>query len=96
MARCPVTGRWLDTGVVVSDDTFQRLDRIESRVFCVSCAAIHSWNRQTAALEGDEREVDRRLTEEQALEMERDRAYWEPLRNDLERLRRERRRRETP
>ena len=48
-----------------------------------------------AALEGDEREVDRRLTEEQALEMERDRAYWEPLRKDLERLRRERRRRET-
>jgi hypothetical protein len=48
-----------------------------------------------AALGGDEREVDRRLTEEQTLEMERDRAYWEPLRKELERLRRERRQRET-
>ncbi|HET7691750.1 MAG TPA: hypothetical protein VFM44_01540 [Gemmatimonadota bacterium] len=53
LARCPGTGRWLDTGIVIRDDTFERLDRIESRVFCVSCAAIHSWNRQTAALEGD-------------------------------------------
>jgi hypothetical protein len=53
LARCPGTGRWLDTGIVVRDDTFERLDRIESRVFCPSCVAIHSWNRQSAALEGD-------------------------------------------
>src|SRR5687767_3095708 len=54
LARCPVTGRWLDTGVVVRHDTFDHLDRIEeSRVFCPYCAAIHSWNRQAAALEGD-------------------------------------------
>jgi hypothetical protein len=38
---------------VVRDDTFERLERIESSVFCPSCAAIHSWNRQSAALEGD-------------------------------------------
>ena len=44
------------------------------------------------ALEGDEREVERLLAEEQALEMERDRAYWAPLRAELEQLRRERRR----
>jgi hypothetical protein len=46
-----------------------------------------------AALAGDERETDRRLAEEQAIEMERDRAYWEPLRRELEQLRRGRRRR---
>lgn len=45
-----------------------------------------------AAVAVDERETDRRLAEEQALEMERDRAYWEPLRRELEQLRRERRR----
>jgi len=49
-----------------------------------------------AALAGDQRETDRRLTEEQALEMKRDRAYWEPLRRELEQLRRGRRRRESP
>lgn len=53
LARCPQTGRWLDTGIVVRDDTFERLDRIESRVFCPSCATIHRWNRQSAALEGE-------------------------------------------
>lgn len=45
-----------------------------------------------AALQGDEREAERRLAEEQALEMERDRAYWAPLRAELERLRHDRRR----
>lgn len=53
LARCSRTGRWLDTGIAVRADTFERLERIESRVFCPSCAAIHSWNRQSAALEGD-------------------------------------------
>ena len=53
LARCPQTGRWLDTGIVVRDDTFERLDRIESRVFCPPCATIHPWNRHSAALEGD-------------------------------------------
>jgi hypothetical protein len=38
---------------VVRDDTFERLDRIESRVFCPLCVTIHTWNRQSAALEGD-------------------------------------------
>ena len=53
LARCQRTGRWLDTGLVVRDDTFERLARIESRVFCPSCAAIHRWDRQSAVLEGD-------------------------------------------
>jgi hypothetical protein len=44
------------------------------------------------ALEGDEGEVERLMAEEQALEMERDRAYWAPLRAELEQLRRSRRR----
>jgi hypothetical protein len=44
------------------------------------------------AIAGEEGEVERRIAEEQALEMERDRAYWAPLRAELERLRRERRR----
>jgi len=47
LARCQRTGRWLDTGLVVRDDTFERLARIESRVFCPSCAAIHRWDRHT-------------------------------------------------
>ncbi|HET6639355.1 MAG TPA: hypothetical protein VFH82_11315 [Gemmatimonadota bacterium] len=38
---------------MVRDDTFERLARIESRVFCPSCAAIHRWDRQSAVLEGD-------------------------------------------
>ncbi|HET6362003.1 MAG TPA: hypothetical protein VFH11_08095 [Gemmatimonadota bacterium] len=38
---------------MVRDDTFERLARIESLVFCPSCAAIHTWNRQSATLEGD-------------------------------------------
>lgn len=46
-----------------------------------------------AALDGDERGIERRLAEEQVREMERDREYWGPLRAELERLRRERRRR---
>lgn len=45
-----------------------------------------------AARSGDEREVDRLLSEEQAIEMARDRAWWEPLRKELEAFRRERRR----
>ena len=53
LARCPRTGNWLDTGLVVRDETFDRLHRIESRVFCPSCAAIHRWDRQTAILEAD-------------------------------------------
>lgn len=53
LARCPGTGRWLDTGITVGADTFDRLTRIESRVFCHSCAAIHGWSRDSAALEGD-------------------------------------------
>ncbi|HET6342768.1 MAG TPA: hypothetical protein VFG78_11375 [Gemmatimonadota bacterium] len=44
------------------------------------------------ALSGDEAETARRLEEEQAREMEADRAYWAPLRAELEALRRERRR----
>lgn len=38
---------------MVRDDTFERLTRIESRVFCPACATIHSWNRQSVVLEGD-------------------------------------------
>ena len=44
------------------------------------------------AIAGEEGEVEQRIAEEQALEMERDRAYWAPLRAELDRLRRERRR----
>jgi hypothetical protein len=46
-----------------------------------------------AALAGDEAATARRMEEEQAREMELDRAYWAPLRAELEALRRERRRR---
>ncbi|HUP19091.1 MAG TPA: hypothetical protein VM778_03960, partial [Gemmatimonadota bacterium] len=45
------------------------------------------------ALDGDAREVERLLADEQALEMARDRAWWEPLRRELEAFRRERWRR---
>ena len=45
-----------------------------------------------AALSGDEAETARRLEVEQAREMEADRAYWAPLRAELEALRRDRRR----
>ena len=47
-----------------------------------------------AAMEGDVKETDRRLAEEQKMEMERDRAWWQPLRKELEELRHGRRRRE--
>jgi hypothetical protein len=46
-----------------------------------------------AALAGDEAATARRMEEEQAREMELDRAYWAPLRAELEALRRERRNR---
>jgi hypothetical protein len=45
-----------------------------------------------AALSGDEAETALHLEMEQAREMEADRAYWAPLRAELEELRRERRR----
>lgn len=46
-----------------------------------------------AALSGDETGTAMQLEQEQAREMEADRAYWAPLRAELEELRRERRRR---
>ena len=45
-----------------------------------------------AALSGDEAETARRVEEEQTREMAADRAYWAPLRAELEALRRDRRR----
>jgi hypothetical protein len=51
LAACPQTGRWLDTGLVVPGDTYARLERLESSVFCPECAQIHRWSRETAALE---------------------------------------------
>ena len=45
-----------------------------------------------AAHSGDEAETGRRLEAEQTREMEADRAYWAPLRAELEALRRDRRR----
>ena len=53
LARCPRTGKWLDTGVVIRDEVFDRIQRIESSVFCASCGALHRWDRRSAALEGD-------------------------------------------
>jgi hypothetical protein len=53
MALCPRTGRWLETGLVIRDDMFERLGRLESWVFCPSCAELHRWTRETAALEGE-------------------------------------------
>lgn len=44
-----------------------------------------------AALRGDEAAVARCLAEEESLERDRDRLYWEPLRRELEQLRRARR-----
>ncbi len=49
-----------------------------------------------AALARDERAIAARLAEEEARERELDRAYWAPLRSELEELRRQRRRKEAP
>lgn len=46
-----------------------------------------------AALDRDEEETARRIADEEAREKELDRAYWAPLRAELEQLRRQRRRR---
>jgi len=43
-----------------------------------------------AALAGDEEGVVRSMEEEEAHERELDRAYWAPLRSELEELRRRR------
>ena len=43
-----------------------------------------------AAVAGDVAEIERELLTEQTVERERDRAYWAPLRAELEELRRER------
>jgi hypothetical protein len=51
--RCPRTGHWLDTGIVIGRDLFDRIERIESQVFCPFCSALHDWNRQSAALDGE-------------------------------------------
>ena len=53
LVRCPRSLKWLDTGVVVRNEIFDRIQRIESSVFCASCASLHRWNRSSAVLEGD-------------------------------------------
>jgi hypothetical protein len=53
LALCPRTGKWLETGLVVRDEVFERIERLESSVFCPSCAELHRWTRETAALEGE-------------------------------------------
>ncbi len=49
-----------------------------------------------AAIAGDERAVESGLRAEEAVERELDRAYWRPLRAELERMRLRRRRRSAP
>jgi hypothetical protein len=44
-----------------------------------------------AALTGDERTLRALLRDEEEAEMEADRKYWQPLKAELQRLRRERR-----
>lgn len=53
LVACPRTGRWLTTGLALETDTFERLERLESWVFCPSCAELHRWTRETAVLEGE-------------------------------------------
>ena len=43
------------------------------------------------AIAGDSGELERALSKEQALEQKRDKEYWQPLREELEKLRRARR-----
>jgi hypothetical protein len=52
LALCPQTGRWLETGVEVPEHVFERIQRLESWVFCPACAELHRWTRDTAVLEG--------------------------------------------
>jgi hypothetical protein len=53
LVPCPRTRNWLDTGLVIRDETFDRIQRMESWVFCASCASLHRWDRSSAVLEGD-------------------------------------------
>ena len=78
------------------------LEELRTPELLVECAARfpeaarRAWPERpavAAALSGDEAEVAMGLEQEQAREMEADRAYWAPLRAELEELRRERRRR---
>ena len=51
LARCPRTGRWLDTGIVVTAEVLEHMGTIASQVFCPHCVTIHSWTRGEATLE---------------------------------------------
>lgn len=57
----------------------------------VAAAVADSRPAVRAALDGDEEAVRALLAAEEAAEREKDRVYWEPLRRELEELRRARR-----
>lgn len=78
------------------------LDELRTPELLVECAARFPEEARAIALdrpavasaiEGREPAVAERLAKEEAREREIDRAYWEPLRAELERLRHQRRRR---
>jgi hypothetical protein len=83
------------------DFWFRELRTPELLVECVrafpGAAAVIGAGRAAvrAAIRGDRARIEELLAEEQARERELDRAYWEPLRAELARLRREHRGRRT-
>ena len=48
MTRCPVTGREIDTGIVIDRRTFERLASFISLVRCPICSLDHEWSKKDA------------------------------------------------
>jgi hypothetical protein len=49
--RCPITGREIPTGIVLSPLEFERAALEGNVVRCPECGRIHSWTRADARLD---------------------------------------------
>jgi hypothetical protein len=54
MIKCPITGRDVPTGIVLSPSEFERATLEGNVVRCPECGRIHSWTRADARLDDNE------------------------------------------
>jgi hypothetical protein len=47
---CPVTGRPIDTGIEIDEESFARLPSFIGRIFCPDCRQEHGWSTDKARL----------------------------------------------
>ena len=52
--KCAVTGRPINTGIEIDDDSFARLPDVVARVRCPHCGGEHEWTKAMAWVVGDD------------------------------------------